>query len=251
MMFGLFGGKKKNSISDFLADFALYREVIGRIAKAHSLRRLDRNDESIQVLLEAEGIAKNYIARMPQEKRAHMLLALYYIEIADADRAKPVIDNLLNSSKFQLSDEERHALSGALTKFQRERPYTERTPSSPPGFTQVYCCANCGRLHNFVSLPFPHCDWFPATIEEMARSMVLTNLNFKIPTLLLMSREMSKGRKVDQIVPNLISTVQTFLNTPRRLEEAKKILALAHTHANKNHRLIGELRECGSCGARA
>jgi len=250
MMFGLFRDKKEKSIQDFLVDFALYREVIGRIEKAKSLRRLNRVNECNQALLEAESIARTYIDRNSREKRAHLLLALFLIETGDSERAIPLIDNLLNSSKFQWSSDEKQALLGALQKFQRERPYNERTPSATHGFTQVYCCTNCGRLHNFVSLPCPHCDWFPTTIEEMARSMSLTNLHFKIPALLLMSREMAKGRKVDHIVPNLVSTVQIFLNTPQRLEEAKEILALAHTNANKNHRLIGELRECGSCSAR-
>jgi len=248
MIFGLFGSKRKKNVSDLLSEFVIYQQLINRLGKVQSLRKLNRVDEAQQVFLETERIAINYLKKNPHEKKAHMMLALFYIEASNFDQAEPIIERLLNSGEFKLSDDERNIFSSQLQEGRRQRPSSQREADSPKGFTQVFCCANCGRLHNFVSMPCPHCDWFPKTIEETARSIILSNSHFKIQTLLILAREMANGRTADDVVPNLISDGKTYLNESKQRQVVEQIFSLLRQNEHKNHRSLRMIRECDNCG---
>lgn len=251
MAFGFFGSKKKKeSIADLLDESVTYQQLLGHLAKAQSLQKLDRNDEARQVLQEAERMVTNYLSQNQRDKKAHMMLALFYNEAGVVDRAETIIDRLLKSGEFQLTDQERFILSGQLQKIRREHPSGERSSVGPEGFTQVYCCQNCGRLHNFVSMPCPHCDWSPQTIEEAARSIILSNAHFKIPALLIMSQEMANGRPADDVVPNLIKDGQTYLTNAQQRQAVEEVFSLLRQNEHKNHRSMQMVRECANCGGR-
>lgn len=251
MIFGLFGSKKKKeNVADLLEEFVTYQQLVGHISKAQSLQKLNRVDEAQQVLLEAERMATNYLNQNPREKKAHMMLILFYSEVGTFDQVEPIIERLLNSSDFQLNDEERNILSAERQKIRRQRPANQRTAGDPSGFTQIYCCANCGRLHNFVSMPCPHCDWSPQTIDETARSIILSNSHFKVPTLLVLAREMANGRAADDVVPNLLSDGKTYVSVPKQRQVVEQVFSLLRQNEHKNHRSLSMVRECESCGNR-
>lgn len=248
MIFGLFGSKKKENVADLLEEFVTYQQVVGHISKAQSLQKLNRVDEARRVLLEAEHMATNYLSQNPREKKAHMMLVLFYSEVGVFDRAVPIIERLLSSGEFQLNDEERLILSAELQKIQRQRPANQRTADSPRGFTQIYCCANCGRLHNFVSMPCPHCDWSPQTIEETVRSIILSNSHFKVPALLTLAREMENGRTADDVVPNLLNDGKTYLSVPKQKQVVEQVFSMLRQNEHKSHRRLSMVRECSGCG---
>lgn len=251
MVFGFFGLKrKKGSIEDLLAEFVMYQQLLGQLSKAQSLRKLDRNDEVRQVLEATERIVTNYLQQNKSDKKAHMMLALFYNEAGMIERAETIIDRLLKSSEFELTEQERLILSGELQKIRRECSLDKRSSSETDEFTQVYCCQNCGRLHNYVSMPCPHCDWSPQTIEEAARSFVLSNAHFKVPELLILSREMANGRLADDVVPNLKKNVQTYLSIPNQRQAVEQVFSLLRQNEHKNHRSMQMVRECSSCGGR-
>jgi hypothetical protein len=251
MIFGLFGSKKKKeSVADLLAEFVTYQQIVGRISKAQSLQKLNRLDESQQLLLETERIAKNYLNQNPREKKAHMMLVLFYSEIGSFELAEPIIQRLLSSGEFQLNEEEKFVLSAELQKIQRQRPTNQRAADGPTGYTQVYCCANCGRLHNFVSMPCPNCDWSPQTIEETACSIILSNSHFKVPALLIVAREMSTGRTADDVVPNLLSDGKAYLSVPKQKQVVEQVFSMLRQNEHKNHRSLSMVRECPNCGNR-
>ena len=251
MIFGLFGSKKnKESLADLLAEFMIYPQLVGHISKAQSLQKLNRIDEARQVLLDTERMAMNYINENPHEKRAHIMLSLLYIETDVPEQAEPIIKRLLNSSEFQLNGEERLILESQLQKIQRQRPANQRVADGPRGFTQIYCCANCGRLHNFVSMPCPHCDWSPQSIEETARSIILSNTYIKVPALLMLAREMANERDVDDVVPNLANDGNTFLSVPGQRQIVEEMFSMLRQNEHKNHRSLSIVRECSGCGSR-
>jgi len=249
MPFGFFGSKKKN-IADLLAEQVTYQQVVGHLAKAQSLQKLGRNDEARQVLLEAECMAINYLNQNPREKKAHLTLAMLYVESGIVDRAEAIIDRFLKSGEFQLTVEERLGLEGELQKIRRERPYNHRSFEGPQEFTKVYCCQNCGRLHNFVSMPCPHCDWSPQTIEEMARSIILSNPYIKIPGLLILSRQMANGRQASDVVLNLNKDGQTYLSVPKQRQVVEQVFTFLRQNEYKNHRNLNILLECVGCNTR-
>lgn len=251
MMFGLFGSKKKKeNVGDLLAEFLTYQQLGGHISKAQSLQKLNRVDEARKVLLEAERMATNYLSQNPHEKQAHMMLVLFYSEVGEFDHAEPIVQRLLNSGEFQLNEEERLILSAELQKIQRQRPTNQRGADSPRGFTQIYCCANCGRLHNFISMPCPQCDWSPQTIEETARSIILSNSHFKVPALLTLAREMGNGGTADDVVPNLLNDVKTYLSVPKQKQAVEQAFSMLRKNEHKNHRRLSIVRECSGCGNR-
>lgn len=251
MMFGLFGSKKKKeNVADLLAEFVTYQQLVGHISKAQSLQKLNRVEEARKVLLEAECMATNYLSQNPHEKKAHMMLVLFYSEVGVFDQAEPIIQRLLSSGEFQLNEEERLILSAELQKIQRQRPANQRGADSPRGFTQIYCCVNCGRLHNFVSMPCPHCDWSPQTIEEAARSIILSNSHFKVPALLTLAREMGNGRTADDVVPNLLNDGKTYLSVPKQKQVVEQVFSMLRQNEHKNHRSLSMVRECPGCGNR-
>ena len=249
-MFGLFGSKKKENVADLLKEFIIYQEVIGNIGKMQSLQKLNRLEEAREVFAAAERRATTYLNQNPGEKNAHLMLVLLFTEAGVPDQAEPIIERLLKSGEFLLSDEERLILSGELQSIRRQRPSDRRAADSPSGFTQVYCCARCGRLHNFVSMPCPHCDWNPQTVEETARSIVLSNSHFKIPALLTLSREMANGRAAEDVIPNLFGDAKTFLSVPKQRQVVEQVLSLLKKNEHKNHRSIAQIRACPNCGER-
>lgn len=251
MIFGLFGSKKKKyDVGDFLTEVTTHQQLIGQIGKAESLQKLNRVAEAKQVLADAERMAVNYRNMNLREKSAHIMLVSFYVKVGESDKAEPIIHQLLNSAEFSLSDEERIVLESELQKMQRQRPASQRAAEGPRDFTQIYCCANCGRLHNFVSMPCPHCDWSPQTIEETARSIILSNSHFKVPALLTLAREMGSGRTADDVIPNLTADGKTYLSTPQRKQVAEKVLSMLRQDEHKNHRSLTMVRECPSCGER-
>jgi RNA polymerase subunit RPABC4/transcription elongation factor Spt4 len=249
MMFGLFGLRKnKKCVADLLQEFLIYQQLIGHISKAQSLQKLDRFEEARQIMLDAERIATSYLNKHPNEKKAHMMLLLLHRENDAPDRAEPIIERLLNSNEFQLSDEETGVLSGELQNIRRQRQSRQRTADGPRGFTQVYCCANCGRLHNSVSMPCPHCDWSPQTLEELARSIVLSNSNFQISALLILSREIAKGRVAVDVVPDLLDDGNYYLSDQESRQAIEKVFSSLQQNEHENHRRISMVRACSNCG---
>lgn len=248
MIFGLFDRKKKRkSLADLLSEFAMYQHLIGYISKAQSLQKLNRLDEAQQILLDAERMVKVYLNQNAYDKKALLMLVLFYSETGAADRAEPIIRRLLESDEFHLSDEESLVLSGQLLKIQRERPFHQRGPQGPKEFTQVYCCANCGRLHNFISASCPHCNWHPNTLGEMARSIVLSNTHFEVPALLSLAREIGKGRPPRDVVINLESEEKSYLTIPERREAVEQVFSMLIRDGEQYHHDLNMVRECSKC----
>lgn len=251
MIFGFFGSKnKKNSIGDFLGEYVAYQQIIGHISKAKSLQKLGRNEEAAQIFSNSEQMALGHCRNNPNDKNSLTLLALLYVEAGASEKAIPVLTRLVSSGQFQITEEERVVLSAELQKLQRQRPLSERTTEGPSGYTQVYCCANCGRLHNFVSMPCPHCDWAPKSLEETARSIVLSSAHFKIPALLVLAREMESGRSAEDIIPNLKDNVRTYLESGKQKQAVEHVFSLLRNNEHKNHDSLSIIRECHSCSTR-
>lgn len=242
--------KKKESLSDLLAEFMIYPQLVGHINKAQSLQKLGRIAEAGQVLVDANRMVTDYLSENPREKRAHMMLVLFHTETDMPEQAEPIIERLLNSREFQLTDEEKLILESQLQKIRREHPNIHKGTERPSGFTQIYCCANCGRLHNFLSMPCPHCDWSPQTVKETSASMVLSNTYIKVPALLMLAREMANGRTAEEVVPNLNDSANVIINDGSQKPLVEKILFMLRENEHKNHRSLSIIRGCSGCGSR-
>ena len=250
MVFDLFRSKKQRNAAELLSGYVVHQQVLAKLGKAKSLQKLGRRAEAEHMFAEAENQATNNLRQHPHHMLAHITLALFYVEIASLARAAEIINRILNSAEFSLTDQERMILRGELQKLRRERPSEQRSDDDPKSFTKIYCCQKCGRLHNYVSMPCPNCDWSPPTIEETARSMVLSNDVIDVPSLLMLCREMAKGRSADDVVTNLEERARSNLNDPVHRTVIEQIFTLLRENEHKNHRDLNMLRECTNCGAR-
>lgn len=246
MVFGIFGSKKKKEDRELLK-FGTVDEITGRANKILSLRKLNRLEEAEQLFAETEQFILQYLRKGWNNKTALMMLVIFFSKTGSQHKAEVAI-KMLTSGEFPLRDDERNALAGEMLKIQRQRPTEKRTDETAPGYTQVYNCANCGRLHNYASMPCPHCDWCPTSIEEMTRSILLSNVYMKVPDILYIAR-LSGGKPIDKIVPNLATQAQTYLNDPAKRKNVEEVFSLLVENKHKNHRSLSVLRECSSCGS--
>ena len=249
MVPGFFKRQKKKEFSDLLVQVVVHKRLLADIAKAKSLQKLKRAGEAQEILEAAEGLARNYLNANPREKRAHLLLALFHLETGNSDKAEPILRQLLASSEFQLEEDERLIVSGELQKLQRRRPNNQRQPGSPTGFTQIYCCVKCTRLHNFITMPCPHCDWSPQTAEELARSMIVSTACFEVHELQFLARARTKGRAVHDVVPNLQEKENAYLTKPESRRLVEKLFAVLQENQQASHPNLQVLRKCSKCGA--
>jgi len=237
--------KKKDTFESVLQQQILYHQAASFLTKAASLQKLGRNDEASKIVANAEKLIRQYASN---DKGDQMTLAWFYLEVDAPDKAEEVINGIFSSQIFQLDRHESIVLRGALQKIQREKPHYQRTEESPKGFSQVYCCQNCGRIHRYVSMPCPYCDWSPDSIDEMARSIILSNSHFKIPSLLLLSREMAKNRTAADVVPNLMNDGKKYIRNTKQRETVEQIFTLLKQNEDKNRRDMNVVHECPCCG---
>lgn len=253
MAFGFFRSKdekKKESIADLLTEVATYQRLTSQLAEAQSLLKLHRNDKARQVLEATERMLNNHLHNNKGNKKAHLMLGLFYNETGMDTHAETILDRLLSSAQFDLTEQERLVISGELQKIRRERPLDERYSVGPVGFTHVYCCQKCGRTHNYVSMPCPHCEWSPRNVKEAARSIILSNAHFTIPALLRLSREVSVGRPLHDVVPDLKKDGRTYLSFPKQRQSVEEVFSLLRKNERKNLRSLQMIRKCLSCGGR-
>lgn len=251
MVFEWFRAKKKAAtIADLLAEFSAYQQVIGQISKSLSLNKLGRSEEAQKIMLEAERTALDISKKAPADKRSLLLVAYFYTQVGVLGKVEAALEAVLAPGAFPLTEEERLVAGGALQNVKRQKPSGERASGGPEGFTQVYSCVNCGRLINFISMPCPHCDWVGKGLDDVARSVLLSNAHFRITQLLILAREVAGGREAIDVVPNLVRDARAYLDVPSQRDAVSRIHALLRDNVDKSRRSISETLACIGCGAR-
>lgn len=248
MLFGLWKRRRSEDreIADILLNFVLRQDLLGHASKAQSLAKLGRTAEADDVVTAAERLAMAFIDEHPDEPRGRMALAMFYCSAGMEKRAEPLITRLLDVHGSALTEEQRMVLGAQLQKIRRENP----SQHSNEGFTEVYCCANCGRLHNFLSMPCPHCDWWPHNADEVAQSLVMSTAHLQIGKLILLRREMAKGRSAREVVTDMPQIEHDYLSKSDDRGCVDKILELLSRYEAMNHRSFESLRQCSECGKR-
>ena len=250
-MFGLFGKKKEKSIYDEIKNFAAYQKTSTLIEKANNLMKLGRKDEAAQVFAEAEQLAINSVKSAPDSLQANLLLAFFYKKAQVHDRAEEILENLLKSNHFKLEGQNRLIIEGELQRIKREKPIDQKNiRGSRDNFTQIYSCHHCGRITNYVTMPCPNCQWYPADLLSFARSVVLSTSTMKVPALLLLAREVSEGRPPSEVVVNLDSNAKQYYELPESTSKLRYMFDLLQKNSSKNLRDMNMVRECPNCGER-
>ncbi len=252
-MFSLFGKKKQETLFDLLHQEMLYKHVSERLEKASSLQKLGRPDEARGVLLETERIVEANVNRNSNSFQAHLLLGYFYMKAGIANRAIVIFERLLNTGEFRLDEQQHLILSGQIQKLQRERPGSEKRLEGGialSAYTEIYSCQNCGRLINYVSMPCPHCRWSPSTPDEMARSVILSNNYIDVSLLLIIAREVSKGRSSREVVGNLDTMAQEVMSVPKKRESVDQIYRLLREGEQRQIRDLAMVRNHPECPKR-
>ena len=250
-MFGLFGKKKRTTIYDEIRYFVAYKETSNLIEKANNLLKLGRREDSAEVFDKAEQIALTSVQNSPDSFQANLLLAFFYKEAQVYDRAEEILKNLLNSGQFKIDKEKRNILVAELLSIRRERPVGEKSKeNSPEDFAKISSCQNCGRIIKYVTMPCPHCQWYPTEPSILARSIIISNPTIKVPALLLLAREVAKGRPPSEVVVNLDRNAREYYEMSESDSKLKHMFNLLQQNANKNTRDMNMVRKCPHCGDR-
>lgn len=236
-------------ISDLPASAELRDYVLGQAGKVSSLQVLGRNAEASEILARVEGTLLSRAKQTPQiSTECHLLLAVLYSECGLNSKLEPVLKFLLESSA--LTKEQELIVAGALQNVRRQNPQSGGASSGPEGYTDVYCCRACGRLHNYVSMPCPHCGWMPKDEVRVAESIMLSTSAMSIADLVRVGRSLAIGRKVDEVVPNLKSSAEAFLETRENSDIVDSVLKLGQENVAKNSHSMRVVTSCPACDAR-
>lgn len=246
-MFGWF--KKEKSIFDEIRDYAVHQETVRILQRANNLLKLGRQEEAADVFSEAEKIAVRAVRSSPKSVPAHLALAFFYQETCQVDSLLNLINRMLDSDQFSIDTKQRFMLSGMVQKIQSEKPISEKnTEKSIEDFSIVYSCQNCGRIIQYATMPCPHCQWYPTDISCLARSMVLSNPSLEIPSLLLLAREVARGRSPSEVVQNLDIKAKEYHEIVMGDTEHKNMFDMMLKDANMHYRDMNMVRQCSHCG---
>jgi len=247
MALNFFNRKKPKDIYEDLNNSFEYEEIKRLIEKGFSLLKLKRTDEANDLFLTAEKIATHCLNTFPNSLQAHLVLAYFYTRVQSFNEAEEVFEKILNYKKFNLDQQTRLILSGELQRIQQEKPIKEKEKQFV-SYTRVYVCQNCGRIINYVTMPCPYCEYTSANEFELASALNLSNQCFEMPALLMLSREISNGRKPVEVVVNLEDNTKKYLNLPEERSGLKYLFKLLQQNKEKNNRNIDVIRKCPSCG---
>lgn len=228
----------------------MVKELPERTKKILSFRSLNRTREADELFRETESKCLELLKSGADKKSAFKMLALLYCETGSDEKAEKVL-SILTSGDFHLDELENQILSGELLKLRRKHRPVEHQNATPPGATQIYCCAMCGRLHNFVSMPCPHCDWSPESVEEMAFAIALSNAYSDVADLLNYARARASGQEIEDLVAGFSTELIALLHDPQQRKTVETVHALLNENCHKNHLSIRSLRECTNCGREA
>lgn len=240
----------EHNIGFLLSKYAAHQTVLGHLSRAESLAKLGRNTEASAASVEARVAAQWYAKENPLDAQAQLLYAVYLLDSKNIAEALTFLPALLERTNLNLSQDERNQVAAQLHALRRQQPVEANSSEKKHGFTQVYACHSCGRLHNFASLPCPHCGWLPQTLEETAAAIVLSTHQITIPVLLSVSRDISGGRPAAQAVGNLQEIATKFLNDPGHRDMVERVFALIGEDSAKEEHRIEPLRACVACGTR-
>lgn len=247
-MFGrLFGRRKASSLEDIsdLADPS--GEVKRVVAKARSLASLARHTEARQAFQRAEAIAIEAGTRSSGRKHSKLLQAFVLMEANDVERATNILRELKADFGAELTEVEANVIDGLLLKQSRENRANEGDVQHALGFTTVFCCQNCGRLHNYITLPCPSCEWVPNSRVTIAKGVILSNLHIQVPALLVLSRQMATGRAPREVVKDLDNSCQQYLESPAGEKAVALLEHLISEEAGEPRRRIVDVRQCEMC----
>lgn len=252
MIFGrLFG--RQNDATDLaatLASYMAYQRSMKGLAQISSLRKLGRHDEALDAQRTLCTFLLQNVEKERSDPQAHLLLGYFYLQTGERDQAEVTLQNILASSEFRLSSEQRLVATAELMALKRQKPAHERGAAEPQSFSEVYSCQSCGRLHNFLSLPCPNCGWYPKSVEQAAQGFYLSLDRLGAIPFLHATRNIKAGREATDAVGNLASVAAEFQSTAHGADLCRRIVKMAADDSQVNQHNLTALRCCENCGAR-
>jgi hypothetical protein len=237
------------SLRNLVAEVECYFDVSEKVDRAMMLLREGHEKKANALFRSAAHTATKHIKENPRHKGGYLALAWIYMEARKPEHAQPVLEKLLSSPMFDLSANDRSTLEAELQNAKRQQTEADRSADEPSNYTQVYCCANCGRLINYVSMPCHHCDWSPGSKDEFVASMLLSNSTLDIGSLIGIGRGVEKGRTIYDLVPQLHSLQQSVCGNPKQMELVEATYSLLQESRQKPGRLLNEFCRCQQCKA--
>jgi len=87
-------------------------------------------------------------------------------------------------------------------------------------------------------------------VDQLAIAVRIATGSLTIPQLLVVTREMTKGRKVDDIIPNLKAMAKEALADSEERQLIEKMFKMLQKDKDKYRGTLSAIRKCLNCGER-
>ena len=229
---------------------------LAQAASLHELRQYEVEKRKLKI---AESAAFQRLEEQPQSTDAWFCLGRVYLAANEPEKAKDAFQMLqelaVKAGNAQLAkqafDEEVRArqLEAAIGQSLKDRVIE----------SIIHTCQSCGNTILFIGSHCPHGRFAPSNEEEVTIGSILSTAQCRVPTLLEISREIQKGRKPMDFIPELADSVReapdghadAVLSKLERFKaddhlDSRTIEACPHCDAVSNP---SWMRECHACKA--
>lgn len=238
------GGKQTSDEKPPLLPDPIWPMVEIWLAQAASLHELRQYDVEKRKLNVAASAAFQRLDEQPKSTDAWFCLGRIYLAGKEPEKAKQAFQMLqelaVKSGNALLAKQAFDEQSRAgLLQVAIDQSLKDNVIESI-----VHTCQACGHLILFIGSHCPHCRFAPSNEEEVAIGSILSTAQCHVPTLLQISREIQKGRKPMDFIPELADEVS---KPPEGHADA--VLSKLRRRAADDHLDFRSLEACPQCDA--
>jgi rubrerythrin len=197
------GAGKPFEVEPLLSPGEIWPIIDVWIAQAVSLRALRKYDYEKQKLKIAESAALKRAAEQPDSKDVWFSLGRIYLAANQPDEATQAFQTLQKLATKGGNARLAQQAFDEQVRASRLRTAIEQSLKGKAIESMFYTCQACGHPILFLGSHCPHCKFAPSSREEVAIGVTLSTLHLHVPTLLQVSREIQKGRKPGEFMPEL------------------------------------------------
>lgn len=214
------------------------------LEQAASLHELRKHELANRKMAIAISVASENVTSHPDSTFAWFELGRVQLAAKNPDEAKQAFEMLGVLGKNQKDKSIVELANSAMLRAQRLKVEKDQSFSKEMVIEKMfYACQSCGRLVLFIGSHCPHCKFAPSTPAEVGLAVGLSTINFRVPNILNMSRDMQWGRNPLKSMPDLHIFAESYSG-----EDAAPVLSKLKRRAADDHLDFKMLESCNVCG---
>ena len=211
------------------------------IAQAESLQQLRKYGYARRKLEMAATIALEGSRERPDSPGVWFTLGKIYLALNQPDKADLAF-RMMDTLARSCGDKRDVKLAqNGLARSSRLRTTNEQSLADKVAEAMFYTCQSCGHPILFLGTHCPHCRFAPSTNEEVAIGIILSTLYLDTSSMLNASREIQRGRKPNDFMPQLHEMIP-------RIDDGGAVLSKLEQSKADDHLDFRLLEACHQCG---